>query len=55
LQKEKNKSLLSKKSRKKMIKTDISKYIIRAYLKVYEKCDFIDYNTRPPDAVLRVG
>ncbi|MBN2395747.1 MAG: hypothetical protein JXC36_04700 [Candidatus Atribacteria bacterium] len=35
-----------------MIKTDIGEYIVGAYLKVIEKCDFIDYNARPPVAVL---
>ena len=31
-----------------MIKTDIGEYIVGAYLKVIKKCDFIDYNARPP-------
>jgi hypothetical protein len=31
-----------------MIKTDIGEYIVSAYLKVIKKCDFIDYNARPP-------
>jgi hypothetical protein len=31
-----------------LIKTDIGEYIVGAYLKVIKKCDFIDYNSRPP-------
>jgi hypothetical protein len=31
-----------------MVKTDIGEYIVGAYLKVIKKCDFIDYNARPP-------
>jgi len=28
--------------------TDIGEYIVGAYLKLIEECDFIDYNVRPP-------
>ena len=31
-----------------MIKTDIGEYIVGAYLKITKKCDFVDYNVRPP-------
>ena len=31
-----------------MIKTDIGEYIVGAYLKIIKKCDFVDYNVRPP-------
>ena len=31
-----------------MIKTDIGEYIVGAYLKIIIKCDFVDYNVRPP-------
>ena len=30
------------------MKTEIGEYIVGAYLKVILKCDFIDYNVRPP-------
>jgi len=28
--------------------TEIGEYIVGAYLKIIEECDFIDYNVRPP-------
>ena len=31
-----------------MIKTDIGEYVVGAYLKIIKKCDFVDYNVRPP-------
>jgi len=31
-----------------MIKADIGEYIVGAYLKIIKKCDFVDYNVRPP-------
>ncbi len=31
-----------------MIKTEIGEYIVGAYLKIIIKCDFVDYNVRPP-------
>jgi hypothetical protein len=36
-----------------MIKTDIGEYIVGAYLKIIEECDFIDYNVRPPGGGLK--
>ena len=30
------------------MKTDIGEYIVGAYLKIINGCDFIDYNVRPP-------
>lgn len=30
------------------MKTDIGEYIVGAYLKIIEGCDFVDYNVRPP-------
>jgi len=36
-----------------MIKTDIGEYIVGAYLKIVEECDFIDYNVRPPGGGLK--
>ncbi|MEO0074488.1 MAG: hypothetical protein ABIK31_00050 [candidate division WOR-3 bacterium] len=30
------------------MKTDIGEYIVGAYLKIIKKCDFVDYNVRPP-------
>ena len=31
-----------------MIKTEIGEYLVGAYLKIIKKCDFVDYNVRPP-------
>ena len=31
-----------------MIKTGIGEYIVGAYLKIIKKCDFVNYNVRPP-------
>ena len=31
-----------------MIKTEIGEYIVGAYLKIIKKCNFVDYNVRPP-------
>lgn len=31
-----------------MIKTEIGEYVVGAYLKIIKKCDFVDYNVRPP-------
>ncbi len=28
--------------------TDVGEYVVGAYLKVVERCDFVDYNVRPP-------
>lgn len=28
--------------------TDVGEYIVGAYLQLIEKCDFVDYNVRPP-------
>ena len=33
--------------------TDIGEYIVGAYLKLILKCDFIDYNVRPPGGGLK--
>ncbi len=33
--------------------TDVGEYIVGAYLKLVEKCDFVDYNVRPPGGGLR--
>lgn len=33
--------------------TDIGEYIVGAYLKLEEDCDFIDYNVRPPGGGLK--
>lgn len=30
------------------MKTEIGEYIVGAWLKLVEKCDFVDYNVRPP-------
>lgn len=30
------------------MKTEIGEYIIGAWLKIVKKCDFVDYNVRPP-------
>lgn len=30
------------------MKTGIGEYIVGAYLKIIEACDFVDYNVRPP-------
>ena len=31
-----------------MIKADIGEYVVGAYLKIIKKCDFVDYDVRPP-------
>jgi hypothetical protein len=36
-----------------MITTKIGEYIVGAYLKFIEKCDFVDYNVRPPEKGLK--
>jgi hypothetical protein len=36
-----------------MIKTEIGEYLVGAYLKIIEECDFIDYNVRPPGGGLK--
>ncbi len=33
--------------------TDVGEYIVGAYLKLILKCDFIDYNVRPPGGGLK--
>ena len=33
--------------------TDIGEFIVGAYLQLIEKCDFIDYNVRPPGGGLK--
>ncbi len=33
--------------------TDIGEYIVGAYLKLIENCDFVDYNVRPPGGGLK--
>ena len=33
--------------------TDMGEYIVGAYLQLIEKCDFIDYNVRPPGGGLK--
>jgi len=33
--------------------TDIGEFIVGAYLQLVEKCDFIDYNVRPPGGGLK--
>lgn len=33
--------------------TDIGEYVVGAYLKLILKCDFIDYNVRPPGGGLK--
>ena len=33
--------------------TDIGEFIVGAHLKLIEKCDFIDYNVRPPGGGLK--
>jgi len=33
--------------------TDIGEYVVGAYLQLIEKCDFIDYNVRPPGGGLK--
>lgn len=30
------------------MKTDIGEYLVGAYLRLIEECDFVDYNVRPP-------
>jgi len=30
------------------MKTEVGEYIAGAYLKIIKKCDFVDYNVRPP-------
>jgi len=35
------------------MKTDIGEYIVGAYLKIIEECDFVDYNVRYPGGGLR--
>ena len=30
------------------MKTEMGEYIGGAYLKIIKKCDFVDYNVRPP-------
>lgn len=30
------------------MKTEIGEYVVGAYLKLIKKCDFVDYNVRPP-------
>ncbi len=33
--------------------TDVGEYIVGAYLKLVQKCDFVDYNVRPPGGGLK--
>ena len=28
--------------------TDVGEYLVGAYLQLFENCDFVDYNVRPP-------
>jgi hypothetical protein len=30
------------------MKTEMGEYVVRAYLKEVLRCDFVDYNVRPP-------
>lgn len=30
------------------MKTEIGEYVVGAYLKIIDQCDFVDYNVRPP-------